>query len=186
MGSRSQRPCLGASCPMVLVGNMHKNTTQFTSSGASCYFLCRQCPLTAEVQVCRCSSGDKHSILANCFFLTRCGLAVVNVPLIFFFLLFLFPQSGFALFCFSSTHTMGLSLSLACLLGWPTKPCCTALLHPAEEQRLSSAASPGYSTRAMLQKAALTRKWCPCQSVPIREPVLSSALRHSSPNTNNT
>lgn len=84
MGSRSQRPCLGASCPMVLVGNVYKTTTQFTSSGASCYFLCRQCPLTAEVQVCRCSSGDKHSILANCFFLTRCGLAVVNVPLIFF------------------------------------------------------------------------------------------------------
>lgn len=36
---------------------------------------------------------------------------------LWFFLQFLFPQSVFALFSFSSTATLGLSLSLACLLG---------------------------------------------------------------------
>lgn len=101
---------------MVLAGNIHKNTTQFTSSGASYHLLCRQCPLIAKVQVCKCSSRDKHSILGNCFFLTRCGLAVVNVPLIFSSC-FHSPILFLPCFHFSSTPTLGLSLFLACLLG---------------------------------------------------------------------
>lgn len=151
MGSRSQRECWGALGPMVLAGNMHKNTMQFTSSGASCYFLCRQCPPTAEVQVHKCSSCDKHTILATCFFLTRCGLAVVNVPLIF---PSCFHSPSLFSPCFVSLQPPPWACPYLSPVCWAalllaTKPCCTSLLHPAEDKSLSLAASPGYSIRAM-------------------------------------
>lgn len=160
--------------------------------GASRYFLCKQCPLTAEAQVCKCSSPNTW-ILAICVFLTRCCLAVFNSPF--------FPPGSVPTVCFS------LSCSLQCppwactsllpvcqtALLQATKPCNIALCtleraSPLWQDRLSSAAFPGTSSvqwEGLMQKAALTRKSCPCQSVCIREPLLSSALRHASAGVNN-
>lgn len=149
------------------------------------------CLLIAEVQVCKCSSHEKHSVLANCLLLTRWGLAVVNF-LWFFYSCFHSPS--LVLPCLVSLQPSPWACPYflpACWVAFllATTPCYKALLHSGEDKRLSSAAfpvTPSGQWEGLLQKEALTRKSCPCQSVPIREPGLSSALRHSSPNTNNT
>lgn len=102
-----------------------------------------------SLQMCKSSSLDKHSILANCFFLTRCGLAVFNGPLIFSPASILPVCFCPALFLFNP-HPAPVPIScLFAALLLATKPCCTALLHPGEDKRLSSAAFPEYSIRAM-------------------------------------
>lgn len=104
-----------------------------------------------SLQMCKSSSLDKHSILANCFFLTRCGLAVFNGPLIFFSC---FYSPSLFLPCLVSFQPPPCTCPYLLPICWAalllaTKPCCTALLHPGEDKRLSSAAFPEYSIRAM-------------------------------------
>lgn len=180
--------------PEVLVGNTHKNAMLFTSSVGPVVIFFANGALSP--QKCRCINlplPTNTGILAICVFLIRCGLTVFNGPF--------FPPGSVPTVCFSLSCSLQQppcacpSTLPVCQTALPqaTKPCNTALLHPREG--ISSAARQtelrpflGISSvrwEGLMQKAALTRKSRPCQSVPIREPLLSGALRHTSASVNN-
>lgn len=111
-GSSSQTTHWGAS--LLTAGsagweNAQNHNAAHRLCEASSYFLCKPCPFTAEVQLCRCSSLDKHWAWQTASFWPD----VFNGPL--FFTPDSVSLSCFFPFLFPPATPPGLPLSLACL-----------------------------------------------------------------------
>lgn len=163
----------------MVLGNTHENAILLTRSAGPVVTFSANHALS--LQKCRRVNVPLLTntwILVICIFLTGCVLVVFNGS-------FFPPGSvltvwfGFPLLGVFNNH-LGLA-PLSCLslcqttLLWATKPCKTALLHPGES--IFSAARQTelscLSWEGLMQKAALSGKSCRCQSVHIREPLLS-------------
>lgn len=178
---------LGSQGQKVLVGDMHKTQCKFC--GTSTYVL-EMMPLLQEP--CRCAklSLTNTQILVLCVFFDQmwsCCIYQHFVPShIFLYSCFFF------LFC--SLWQLpcafpSLSLINQTPLPQAPKPCIAwrgQLLSSKRDwaQLLFQGISP-VQREGQMQKATPTRKSRSCQSVPIREPLLSSALRRIAANVNN-
>lgn len=170
-GSRA-RPC-EASLPMAeeLVGSTHKNATLFTSSAGPGVIFFANDALSAQ----RCRGANVPLLtntksLAICACVTRCGLAAFSGP---FLSSWFCPHSAFFPFLFLSVPTLGLPPSLACLPdGCPAghQHSSASPLQQSDRAPLPLPGIPWVPWEGPMQKAALTRKSCPCQSIAIGEP----------------
>lgn len=174
--------------PTVLVGNTHKNAMLFTGSVGPVIFFANRA--LSPQEKCRCLNVPFPTntwILPICVFLTRCGLAVFNAPFL--------PPGSVPTVCFSLSYSLQ-QPSWACpsplsVCHWSPQHSSPALWRGhllgsrTDRAQLPSLGISSGRCEGLMQKAAQTRKSCPGQSVHIREPLLSSALRHVAASANN-